>query len=173
MSTRSSAAAPRIRPAKARDEPAVLALAVRLGESGALPDRSAEVIAAAERDTLHAAFRSLPEGAALLVAEGGAGRTLGFVFLQTRVDYFSGAPHGHVGILAVAEEAQGQGVGHALLRAGEVWAVAQGYGHLTITVFEENARARALYERFGFRSDMITYRKALSPSPRRGSADAS
>ena len=158
----------RLRPAEPRDEESVLALAARLAEFGPVGDRTASEIVGAERAALGAAFAHLPDGAALLVADAGDGAVVGFVFVETRVDYFTGAPHGHVGILAVAAEAEGLGVGRALLGAAEAWAAECGFTHLTLTVFEPNVRARRVYERFGFAPELITYRKRLTErTPRR------
>ena len=56
---------------------------------------------------------------------------------------------------------KGRGVGAALLRAAEAWALARGHATLTLNVFDGNRRARALYERAGFRPDTIKYRKTL------------
>ena len=53
--------------------------------------------------------------------------------------------------ISVAREAQGQGVGTALMRA--LTEYADQWGHILrieLTVFTDNARAIALYERFGF-----------------------
>lgn len=54
--------------------------------------------------------------------------------------------------LFVAPEARGQGVGTALLHAISAEAAARGYGEVRLDVVEGNARARALYEREGFRA---------------------
>ncbi|HEX4496693.1 MAG TPA: GNAT family N-acetyltransferase, partial [Thermoanaerobaculia bacterium] len=43
----------------------------------------------------------------------------------------------------------------------EAWAVGRGYRLLTLNVFEENRRARALYERNGFGVDMLRLIKEL------------
>lgn len=53
--------------------------------------------------------------------------------------------------LCVAAEAQGQGVGTALLDAVAVEARARGYAAVRLDVVNTNPRARALYEREGYR----------------------
>lgn len=56
--------------------------------------------------------------------------------------------------ISVAAEFQGQGVGSALMRA--LCSYADGWGQLLrieLTVFTDNTRAIALYQRFGFRHE--------------------
>ncbi|MFM2390093.1 MAG: hypothetical protein RLZZ437_1648 [Pseudomonadota bacterium] len=53
--------------------------------------------------------------------------------------------------LCVAPDAQGQGVGTALLDAVAIEAEARGYRALRLDVVDTNPRAKALYEREGFR----------------------
>jgi GNAT superfamily N-acetyltransferase len=90
------------------------------------------------------------------------GRPAGFAFLEHATDYFSGARHGHLGMIAVAADSEGHGVGRALMDAAEAWARAQGYARLTLNVFEGNTRARRAYERAGFAVETIRYVKELS-----------
>jgi ribosomal protein S18 acetylase RimI-like enzyme len=51
----------------------------------------------------------------------------------------------------VAAEARGRGIGTALLDAIAVEAFRRGYGEVRLDVIDSNFRARALYERHGFR----------------------
>ncbi len=67
----------------------------------------------------------------------------------------------HLGI-AVAHEAQGQGVGAALMGALCDWADRWGQVlRIELTVFADNARAIALYRRFGFRQEGLHVGYAL------------
>jgi GNAT superfamily N-acetyltransferase len=52
--------------------------------------------------------------------------------------------------LAVIPACRGRGIGRALLTAAEAQAVQRGCCKLTLEVQDDNRRARALYERFGF-----------------------
>ena len=56
---------------------------------------------------------------------------------------------GEIGMI-VASEWRGRGVGSALIEAAIEWARANGLHKLTLTVFPDNERAIALYEKFGF-----------------------
>jgi GNAT superfamily N-acetyltransferase len=66
-----------------------------------------------------------------------------------------------VSIIAVAAHAEGCGVAGALMRAAETWAREAGYGQLTLTVFEGNRHARAVYEQVGYRPETLRYVKLL------------
>jgi GNAT superfamily N-acetyltransferase len=149
-----------IRPAHAGDRGFVLAATARLSAFGVPPGRSAPEIVDGEARTLRAYFDAASPPETLLIAET-AGAPSGFVFLEEHEDYFTLATHGHIGILIVAEAAEGHGVGAALMGAAEEWARSRGHATLTLNVFEGNRRARTLYERSGFRPDTIKYRKAL------------
>ncbi|MGE5236830.1 MAG: N-acetyltransferase family protein [Acidobacteriota bacterium] len=150
-----------VREALAGDRDAVVRLAARLAAFGPPAWRTAAEIVTAEARTLLAHLDAPRAGCALLVAESRGGEVLGFAFLETLEDYFTGERHGHVGILAVAEAAEGKGVGRALLTASDDWARAQGYGRLTLTVFAGNRRARTIYERFGYQAETIRYVRLL------------
>ena len=152
-----------IRAAQPSDRAAVIALTPRLEDFGPPANVVPGETARGEARVLESVFARMPDGAALLVAEDGSGRVAGFTFLETKVDYFSQRPHGHVGILVVARDFEGQGVGRALLEAADAWALALGYDRLTLFVFEGNARARAAYERAGYRADLVRYRRDLAP----------
>jgi ribosomal protein S18 acetylase RimI-like enzyme len=89
------------------------------------------------------------------------GARLGFAFLEPAIDYFSGDRHGHLGMIAVTETAEGRGAGAALMRAAEDWARRSGYPKLTLNVFEGNGRARRMYERFGYRVETLRYVKPI------------
>lgn len=150
-----------VREAVPADREFILATASRLGEFGAPPWRTAEEIVAGEIRTLQRHLFLASPSEALLVAQDRSGRRLGFVFLESLKDYFRGENHGHVGILAVAAEAEGRGTGRALLEAAESWARTRGYRFMTLNVFERNRRAREVYERAGYAPETLRYRKGL------------
>ena len=152
---------PAVRPARGGDRDFVLATARRLGEFGPPPWRTADEIVAGEVRTLEAHFEAPRGDNALLVAESAEGAPLGFAFLETPTDYFSLRPHAHIGILAVARDAEGQGAGRALLAAAEQWALSLGLHLLTLNVFDANSRARAVYEKAGYAPETRRYVKTL------------
>jgi GNAT superfamily N-acetyltransferase len=122
--------------------------------------RTTEELVEGEARTLRDFFESPDDGSRLLIAETSE-RRLGFVLLEELRDYFTLERHGHIGILAVTEGAEGRGAGGALIRAAESWARDRGYRTLTLNVFSGNSHAREVYEHFGFEPDTIKYIKAL------------
>jgi len=152
-----------VRDATAADRDFVIDTARRFAAFGPPPWRSALEVVAGEVRCLDDFFdrRALDRaGPALLVAEH-AGEAIGFAFLEPAVDYFSGETHGHVGMIAVTEAAEGRGAGAALMRAAEDWARSSGYAKLTLNVFEANQRARRMYDRFGYQVETLRYVKVL------------
>lgn len=149
-----------IRVAQTSDAPAILALADRLPAFGPTTRTVAE-IANRERAALAHGLSNPAPGARLLVAEEPPHGVIGVVLLETRVDYFTDRPHGYVSILAVAAEAEGRGVGRALLKAAEDWGRVKGFTKLTLAVFADNRRAKAFYERQGWSPELETWHKQL------------
>ena len=143
------------------DRDFVIDTARRFAAFGPPPWRSASEVVAGEVRCLDDFFDGRLTGPALLVAELDA-RPAGFCFLEHAVDYFCGERHGHLGMIAVTDAAEGQGVGGALMRAAEEWARAKGYSRLTLNVFAGNDRARAVYERFGYRVETLRYVRLLT-----------
>jgi GNAT superfamily N-acetyltransferase len=150
-----------IRHAVSGDRDFALTAARRLASFGPPVWRSADEIIGREAEALQAFFDTPPPGATLLIAESEPGERLGFAYLERASDYFTRREHGHVGMLAVTEQAGGQGAGGALMRAAEAWARDQGYDRLTLTVFEANHAARAVYEHLGYVPETLRYVKIL------------
>lgn len=133
-----------IREARPAEAPALVALAARIdSETDFLPREPGERPPWARNP---AAFQATGNSA-LFVAESG-GTLLGYLaahggrFLRNR-----GAATLSVGVLRAWN---GRGIATRLFAAAEDWAHAAGLHRLELTVVEDNARARALYERLGF-----------------------
>ena len=150
----------RVRVARGTDRTFVLETAARLAAFGPPPWRTVEDLIEGEARTLRDFFESPDDGSKLLIAET-TDRRLGFALLEELRDYFTLERHGHIGILAVTEGAEGRGAGGALIRAAESWARERGYRTLTLNVFSGNNHAREVYEHLGFEPDTIKYIKAL------------
>lgn len=145
-----------IRPAQPADRDFVLALADRLVSFDVPVFRSKEEFADGDRRALAAWFNRLPDDEALFIAELD-GHRAGCAYLVTLVDFFTERPHAHLSVLAVTAEAEGRGVGSALLDYCQAWARQRGSDHLTLNALVTNARARAFYERRGFAGEYLRY----------------
>ena len=151
-----------IRPARHDDEAFLLTLMPRLADFPLPAWRTADEIARGDRPILLDALHGRVDHSAILVAElSPGGERAGYVFATTKHDYFTGAAHAHVEVIAVTEEAERRGVARALMDAIEQWAGRRGYRHVTLNVFDRNARAKALYDSLGYERETIHYRKAL------------
>ena len=151
----------RVRAAGASDREFVLREVERLADFELPSWRRPEEIYEVERRMLARLFDDqLAQADGLLVAEAD-GERLGFAWLERHEDFFTGREHGHVGIVVTAKHAEGRGVGRLLMEAAESWARERGLPFLTLNVFGVNSRARALYERLGYRVETIKYRKEL------------
>ena len=152
----------RIRLAVEADGEWLLPLSARLHDFGPPSWRPRSEMDAAVARSIAGAMAATGSHAAVFVAEGPDGRPLGFVHVHETTDFFTGEVHGHVSDIVVAAEAEGRGVGRALMDAGETWSRSRGHRLLTLNVFEKNARARALYEYLGFSPDTAKLVKVLN-----------
>jgi ribosomal protein S18 acetylase RimI-like enzyme len=150
-----------IRPARSGDRDWILSQAPRLHEFGPPPWRPRDVMDRAVTASIDEGLTAPAPDQTVFVAEGAAHELLGFVHLHAATDFHTGERHGHVSDIVVAPAAEGRGVGAALMAAAEDWARAHGFRLLSLHVFGENARARALYERLGYRLDIVKMIKTL------------
>ncbi len=89
-------------------------------------------------------------------------RVMGLAITRLREELLSHAPSAHLEALAVAPEAEGRGMGKALVTAAEETARARGAETMTLHVFGVNTRARGLYEKLGYDGELIRYIKELA-----------
>ena len=150
-----------IRPARASDRDWILSQAPRLHDFGPPPWRERGVMDRAVTASIDGGLTAPGPDQTVLVAEGAQGDLLGFVHLHAAIDFHTGERHGHVSDIVVAPEAEGRGVGAALMAAAEDWARGRGFRLLSLHVFADNARARTLYERLGYRLDIVKMIKTL------------
>ena len=150
-----------IRRATQADAPAILALVPRLATSFTPPPwRDPAAMVATDLDVVAEAIRSNSEDPVIFVAEMD-GAVAGFLHVHSLEDYYRRRRHGHVADIVVAEDYQGQGIATSLLARAEDWSRAQGYDWMSLGVFEQNIRAEKLYEKLGFRRDVIRLLKPL------------
>jgi ribosomal protein S18 acetylase RimI-like enzyme len=153
-----------VRAATRDDLPFVRVLAARLVAFEGLTTRDPAAVLASSERTLEEAVEQTVQGSptvAVLVAEAAGGARLGCVQVQRGAEYFSGDAEAYVGVLAVAEDAEGRGVGRVLMEGAEAWARERGLRRLALEVFANNGGARAFYERLGFAEDSLRVVKRL------------
>ena len=98
------------------------------------------------------------------VAKNDEGKVLGVAMVTMRPELLSHAPSAHLEALAVEKNAEGQGVGSALLASVEEEAQQRGALSMSLTVFARNQRARKVYERAGYDGELLRYIKPFSDS---------
>lgn len=86
---------------------------------------------------------------------------VGVVMAQLREELLSHEPSAHLEVIAVREDAEGQGIGKALIAGMEQALRERGAQSITLHVFANNTRARAVYERLGYEGELIRYIKHL------------
>jgi GNAT superfamily N-acetyltransferase len=143
------------------DRDFVLAMLPRLSEVDLPPWCTQAALDDFNLAAMKKAMDDIPEDAALLVAEDEGQVPAGFIYLTTESDYFSGEKLGYISDLAVAPQAEGQGVGRLLISAAEDWTREMGYRRLTLDVFAGNERARRVYEKAGFLPAVVKYAKPI------------
>jgi len=99
-----------------------------------------------------------------LIARGEDGAASGFATLYWTFSTLAASAIGLMNDLYVSPEARGSGLGGALIEACETECAARGLPVLEWETAPDNARAQALYDRFGAaRSQWIAYTLAVRP----------
>jgi ribosomal protein S18 acetylase RimI-like enzyme len=139
----------------------ILSLVSRFSEFDLPEWREKDEIDGTNRASIKQGLKQLGPESAIFIAEDENSTPAGFIHLQTETDYFRHDKYGYVSDLAVEETFEGQGIGRLLLKTAEDWTRAKGYRLLALYVFSGNSRARDLYERYGFKQEVIKYVKTV------------
>jgi ribosomal protein S18 acetylase RimI-like enzyme len=151
---------PTLRVATKDDLEFLLSLVPRLSEFGLPPSRDAKAISAFTHELLTKTVNENSATSVILIAEEHQTR-LGFIQLEEEKEFFSGEVHGYIANLAISKEAEGKGVGKALMQAAEAWSKERGHRYLSLYVFGANAHARKFYEKLGYDEDSLKLTKML------------
>ena len=154
-----------LRAATAGDEPALTALAERLGAFELPAWRAAHQIADADARAMMAAVAAADPDNQVLMAERD-GQVVGCLHILAATDFF-GLRHGHVSVIATTRDAEGSGVARALIAHAEAWTEERALPLLTLNMFAGNGRARRFYEIAGFEPEMIKYAKPVNSNSNR------
>jgi GNAT superfamily N-acetyltransferase len=149
----------RIRQYEPRDRDAALGLAPRL-TVGVAAWRDPAVALDAVHSWVHDAITATAQDHAVFVAEEPSGRLIGLVSVSKRI-HFSGGVDGYVGVLIVAADREGRGVGRALMASAERWARERGLKRMTLETGAVNTRARAVYGKLGYVEEEVRLTKLL------------
>lgn len=121
-----------------------------------------DIMVKADINHLTKALQANDENDAMFIAEDESKNALGFVRVNMQTDYFTGEQHAHVNDIVVTAEAEGKGVGKLLLAKADEWAKEKNARWITLNVFDENLRARKVYEKAGYKIELIKYLKELN-----------
>ncbi|MFT5500274.1 MAG: ribosomal protein S18 acetylase RimI-like enzyme [Woeseiaceae bacterium] len=151
----------KIRDAVVGDGDAMLALIPRLAAFDIPEGRMPEHLYQDDEALLRRWLARDEEECLVQVAVDDNDAVLGFTLTRLRPDALSHEPSAHLEAIAVSADAEGQGVGRALLEANEANARKHGARSLTLHVISTNSRARSFYERSGYFGEMFRYIKKL------------
>lgn len=148
-----------IRAANAADVDEILSLFPRLAAFKIPDKRAAEDLWRGDAELLRLWAAGQAPACLVQVAIGKDGSILGAAIAQMREELLSHAPSAHLEVLVVRDDAEGRGIGYALVQAAEQAVRERGALSMTLHVFASNTRARAVYERLGFEGELIRYIK--------------
>jgi ribosomal protein S18 acetylase RimI-like enzyme len=151
-----------IRPATPADLDLILELFPRLAAFDLPASRSAEDLWRGDAELLRSWGAGQAPQCLVHVAVAPDLAILGIAMAQLREELLSHAPSAHLEVLVVRDDAEGQGIGKALIQSIEQAVRAQGAQSVTLHVFASNTRARAVYERLGYSGELIRYIKHFS-----------
>jgi GNAT superfamily N-acetyltransferase len=148
-----------VRPFDAEDQPFLNRVAPRIHPGQTVSPRDPAALDRFFSDLQRG--RLLTEPAAEAFVATIDGEPCGLISVHPDEDYFTGHPRAYVDILVVAREAEGKGVGRALMDHVERWARDRAFREVVLDVFAGNQGAIAFYERQGYRPDHIRMAKPL------------
>ncbi|SJZ80755.1 Ribosomal protein S18 acetylase RimI [Enhydrobacter aerosaccus] len=150
-----------LRPAADADMDFVHSLSPRLSGVPRPPWHDLAAMEGFQDRYMTATFDAPDKEARTLIAWSAEGHRLGYIHMRPGKDGVTGEPCGYVSLLALAKEAEGMGVAHALMQAAEEWARSLGYRLLSLDVFAHNQHAVDFYTRRGFEAETIRLVKPL------------
>src|SRR3954454_2944747 len=151
-----------IRPATPADVDPILELFPRLAAFELPANREAEDLWRGDAELLRLWSAGAAPQCLVHVAVNSQQVILGIAMAQLREELLTHARSAHLEVIIVRDDAEGQGIGKALIQTIEQAVREQGARSVTLHVFAANTRARAVYERLGYSGELIRYIKHLS-----------
>ena len=163
---------PRIRPYRAADWDAFLALDLETGLATIRPAPHSERDAFSARWAAHlkstfgwADAGPTTNASTLLILEDDDGAYAGHLWLCEREDTFSGVARLYVNTVAIVERFRSRGWGRLLMQRAIDEARTRGLHSVGLAVAADNVVARKLYEEMGFESRLISMVVQLRDAP--------
>ena len=145
----------RIRPLTSHDLSAMLALLPQLADFEVPARRNPDDLWTGDAQLLKKVVTGAAPDSFAEVAVDDQDIPLGMILVTLREELMSHAPSAHLEAIVVEPSARGRGLGRQLLNHAEKRAAAKGAQSLTLHVFSNNQRARALYDQQGYDSELI------------------
>jgi ribosomal protein S18 acetylase RimI-like enzyme len=86
---------------------------------------------------------------------------IGCLWVGNSIDQVRGDRHAHIFLLYVVSEHRRRGIGRALMRYVENWAIARGDRQIGLQVFKSNQPALNLYNQLGYQTQSLWMVKSL------------
>lgn len=147
-----------IRRYEQKDAKDVIELAKRFNGVSYMRYRDQAKMEAKQRDLALKAVKENTEN--IFVAED-QGELFGYIELTIQEDYFTKKRQAYVSAISVASQGEGKGIGKALMKKAEEWALSHGLTEVILDVFKNNERAVGLYEHLGYQQEVVKMVKEL------------
>lgn len=148
-----------IRPATVEDGEKMFALLPRLAAFQLPEHRKPEHTYSGDGKMLKKWMQGKEPDCFVYVAVDESENLLGWSYVRMQAEFMSYEPGCHLEVILVDESASGQGIGQALLDISESEAKIRGAQSMTLHVWTNNTRARAMYEKNGFDGELMRYIK--------------
>ena len=145
----------KIQQAESHHRDAVLKLLPRLADFPIPKERKPEEFWQGDAVLVKQHFDEKNRDTRIWIAVDETDHILGTLLLRFNQDPLNEQTNAHVEVLAVSEQAEGNGVASQLLEMAEAETRKQQAFSLSLNVFSNNERARSLYQKFGFDEEMI------------------
>ncbi len=150
-----------IQPATRADFDAIRALLPRLADFEVPINRNPKDLWQGDQELFNDWAAGKRDDVDVLVATE-SNQVLGAAIVSYRKEMLSGEPSAHLEVLVLAKESEGKGIASALMKQTEKWVMQKGAHSMSLHVFANNTRARALYEKEGYLGELLRYQKQFT-----------